>query len=125
MEASTSRERFPITNPSNGVNPIDVSTDRPCAITPIPFDNSLEQGRSACQCARGLNHVHEAKFDRRASAVDDQDLHVNVEVSRHAPWCRQSSCQSDRSAAAFAPDFLPSKSLVYVPKAAALLHFAR
>ena len=93
---------------------------------PDAFDNSLEQRRPTCQRAPWLlNHVHEPKFDRRAPAVDDQDLHINVEVSRHAPGCCQSSFQSEPCAAASAPDFLPSKALVYLPTAAAPLHFAR
>ena len=37
----------------------------------------------------------------------------------------QSSCQSERCTAASGADFLPSKASVYLPIAAALLHFAR
>ena len=93
---------------------------------PDAFHGALEQCRLSCQYASRLfNHMNETKFDRRTPAVDHQNEHVTAEASRHVPGRCQSSCQSERCTAASGADFLPSKALVYLPMAAALLHFAR
>src|SRR6185295_20072549 len=93
---------------------------------PDALYGTLEQCRLSCEYAsRLLNHVNDPKFNRRAPAIDHQNEHVTAEASRHVPGRSQSSCQSERCTTASGADFLPSKALVYVPMAAAPLHFAR
>jgi hypothetical protein len=50
----------------------------PCD-APDAFDEALDQrGLNPQNTARLFSHVHEPKFDRRASAVDHENMHVTA-----------------------------------------------